>query len=91
MTHTPEPEYVDDGSPAFRETVTAMELLDRTESSRLHACLVACDGIPTDKLRPGIVKELIDAARVSQSDGDVDEIWTATDRLDALLRELGSE
>lgn len=60
-------------------------------ASRIVACVNALAGIPTDKLRPGIVKELIDAARVSQSDGDVDEIWTATDRLDALLRELGSE
>lgn len=76
MTHTPEPESD-----------------DRTMAAhlRMTKCVAACAGIPTDKLRPGIVGELIEAATSLGARGDVLELIERFKRLRALLRELGSE
>lgn len=94
MTHT-------QGSDVYQETIRDMERLDSTDDERLLACLDACAGIPTDKLRPGIVKELMEALAQAQqqwamyaNDGrdlahDDDTESRMWRRQRALLRELG--
>lgn len=80
MTHTPEPESD-----------------DRTMAAhlRMTKCVAACAGIPTDKLRPGIVKELIEAGRLAcgvvPAGGSGVYKYVDAEPLRALLRELGSE
>lgn len=76
-------------------THTPDEVLDNAPSDRLHACLAACAGIPTDKLTPGVVKRLIEAAEAVRNPNPLNRYRghavDAGTALDAILRELGSE
>lgn len=87
-----------------RTGIAALDHIDKLEAEReetmaahmrMTACVAACAGIPTDKLRPGIVRELIAAARLAHgvvpAGGDGTYKYVDAAPLRALLRELGSE
>ena len=99
MTHTP---TEDDFVPLMeiKATFTKEELLAALADGakvkvRATACVAACAGIPTDKLRPGIVRDLIAAARLAcgvvPMGGSGVYKHVDAEPLRALLRELVSE
>lgn len=57
-------------------------------AARIVACINALAGIPTDKLRPGIVKELIDAARQAVHEA-ADLIRAQAAHIDKLMEKGG--
>lgn len=106
MVHTPEPwaiykgdalVIVDEKGSSLGEMVPGDPYIKHAEAvanaARIVACINACAGIPTDKLRPGIVKELRDKI-AAVTTGEVLTFGERDERmrvLSDLLRELGSE
>jgi len=62
-------------------------------AQRIFACVRACEGIPTEALEAGVIRDLIDAAtrylRVMTRDTDDDpNCWAEEEHAEAHLREV---
>jgi len=67
--------------------------LDRVGLLRIVACVNACEGIPTEALEAGVIRDLIDAAtrylRVMTRDTDDDpNCWAEEEHAETHLREV---